>query len=233
MNLTKKKARTAGLLYLLMGITGAFGLIYVPSKINVAGDAMATINNIINSEFLFRAGILSRILCQTIFVFLVLSLSSLFLEVNKSHTKVMVALVLVSVPIAILFELNQIAALILLTGEDFLPAFNTEQLNTLVMVFLTLYEKGILIVEIFWGLWLFPLGYLAYKSGFIPKIIGILLIIACFGYVVEFLTNLLFPVGGDIISKLIPFVTIGEIVMMLWLLIAGVKKNYSVPEVTA
>lgn len=232
MNPTKKQARMAGLLYFLMGLTGVFGLMYVPLKINVAGDTIATLNNIIHSEFLFRAGILSRILCQIIFIFLVLALSRLFLEVNKLHTRAMVALVLVSVPIAILFELNQVAALVLLNGADFLSGFNTEQLNALALIFLKLYEQGIFIVEIFWGLWLFPFGYLAYKSGFIPKIIGILLIVACIGYLVESLVNLLFPFGGDLISKLIPFVTIGEIVMMFWLLIVGVKKSYTAPVET-
>lgn len=218
------------MLYLLMGITGIFGILYVPSKIIVTENISATVNNIVASEMMFRLGIISRLICQTIFVFLVLALYKLFKDVNKSQARLMVALVLVAVPIAFLYELNQIAALILVGGE--LPVvLEQDQLYNLVALFLKLYDHGVFAVEIFWGLWLFPFGWLAYKSGFIPKIIGILLMIACVAYIIESFTKLVIPDQTEFISKVIPVLTIGELVMMLWLVIAGIKRNYSAPEV--
>ncbi|MEN8250496.1 MAG: DUF4386 domain-containing protein [Bacteroidota bacterium] len=224
MKATKKSARIAGLLYLLMAITGAFGILYVPSNIIVHGDVTQTANNIITSESLFRMGIVSYLICQASFVFVVLALYHLLKGVNGKLALLMLALVIVAIPIAFLNMLNQIAALILLSGVDSLQEFEPEQLNSLVMVFLKLHEQGIYIVQIFWGLWLFPFGLLVYKSGFIPRVLGILLMIACFGYMVDSFAFLLYPHVGDIIS---PYATvpsaIGEFSIILWLLIKGVK----------
>ena len=173
MNSKKKNARTAGLLYLLMGITGGFGIMYVPANIIVAGDITATARNMIDSEFLVRLSVYSGLISQTIFVFLVLSLNRLLKEVNPKHAKLMVTLVMVSVPIAFLNSLNLVAAQILVSGSDYLNIFDTAQRNSLMMLFIELYEQGVIIVEIFWGLWLLPFGLLVIKSEFIPRIIGI------------------------------------------------------------
>ncbi len=228
MNLKKKKARIAGLMYLLMGITGAFGIMYVPTNIMVAGDATATANNIMNSELLFRLSMVSNLISQTIFVFLVLSLNRLFKEVNPKHAKLMVTLVTVSVPIAFLNILNLVAAQILVSGVDYLTVFDKNQLNSMMMVFLNLYEHGIFIGGIFWGLWLYPLGLLIFKSKFIPKIIGIFLIIGCFAYLTDSFTSLLFPQYKAIISPiLIAPLAIGEFSIIFWLLIKGVKNQQS------
>ncbi len=226
MNLKKKKARIAGLMYLLMGITGAFGIMYVPTNIMVAGDATATANNIMNSELLFRLSMVSNLISQTIFVFLVLSLNRLFKEVNPKQAKLMVTLVTVSVPIAFLNILNLVSAQILVSGVDYLTVFDKNQLNSMMMVFLNLYEHGIFIVGIFWGLWLYPLGLLVIKSKFIPKIIGIFLIIGCFAYLTDSFTSLLFPQYKAIISPiLIAPLAIGEFSIIFWLLIKGVKNQ--------
>ncbi len=226
MNLKKKNARIAGLMYLLMGITGAFGIMYIPTNIMVAGDATATANNIMNSELLFRLSMISNLISQTIFVFLVLSLNRLLKEVNPKHAKLMVTLVTVSVPIAFLNILNLVAAQILVSGVDYLTVFDENQLNSMMMVFLNLYEHGIFIVGIFWGLWLYPLGLLVFKSKFIPKIIGIFLIIGCFAYLTDSFTSLLFPQYKAIISPiLIAPLAIGEFSIIFWLLIKGVKNQ--------
>jgi len=196
----------------------------VPSKINVLGNATATINNIMAHQMLFRLGIVANIIGQIIFIFLVLALYRLFKEVDKGQARLMVALVIASVPITFMIILNQIAALILLSGAGFLSAFTPQQLQSLAMFFLTCYDHGIFIVGIFWGLWLFPFGYLTYKSGFLPKILGVLLMLGCAGYLVDAFTFLIFPAYHDIVSQIttVP-ASIGEISMIFWLLFKGVK----------
>ena len=226
MDSKKKNARIAGILYLLLGITGAFGIMYVPANIMVAGDATATANNIIDSQFLFRLSMISNLISQAIFVFLVLSLNRLLKEVNPKYAKLMVALVTVSVPISFLNILNLVAAQILVSGADFLTVFDTNQLNAFTLLFLNLYEHGIYIVGIFWGLWLYPFGMLIIKSKFIPKIIGIFLVIGCFAYLADSFTSLLFPEYKEIVSTIIMLpLALGEFSIIFWLLIKGVRKT--------
>lgn len=229
MDSKRKTARIAGVLYLLMAVTGFFGIMYVPSTIIVRGDATATVNNILAYEWLFRVGIVSNLICQISFIFLVTVLYRLFKDVNRKHALLMLALVVASVPIAFLNMLNQIIALQLLSGSDFLKPFEPEQLNALVMVFLNLHLEGIAVVEIFWGLWLLPFGLLVFKSDFIPRILGVLLIIACFGYLTNSLVHLIFPHYGDTIALIVSAPqALGELAMMLWLLIKGVKDQHAV-----
>ena len=131
----------------------------------------------------------------------------------------MVVLFLVSVPIAMLNMLNQFAALLLLSGADHLTVFTAAQLQALVPLFLDLHEQGVFIAQIFWGLWLFPLGYLVFKSGYIPRILGVLLIIAGIGYLIDSVTFFLFP-NFDVTISL--FTIWGELLFALWLLFRGV-----------
>jgi len=228
MNPTKKTARTAGLLYLVLAVTGGFSMLYVPSLI-VPGDAAATAKNIVAHESLFRIGIVSGLVCQVVFVFLVLALYKLFKGVNNTHASVMVALVVAAVPVAFLNMLNQLAALHVLSGAGYLRVFAPDQLNALLMLFLDLHSQGLLIVEIFWGLWLLPLGLLVIKSRFIPGFLGVLLIIGCFGYLIDFLTRLLFPGYTAIVSPIAGASKFGELAMILWLLIKGVKGQQTAP----
>ncbi len=218
MDSPRKTARDAGIWYLLLAVFGAFGILYIPTLI-VAGDAGATVENIVASESLFRLSFVSGLLGQIAFIFLVLVLYKLLKPVNKTHALFMVVLALVSIPITML-KLNQIAALMLLNGADYLTVFTADQLQAQVMFFLELSDVGINIVQIFWGLWLLPFGYLVYKSGFLPKILGVLLIIGCFGYVIDFFTFFLLPNFGLTITE---FTGFGEILILFWLLIKGVK----------
>ena len=132
----------------------------------------------------------------------------------------MVIFILVAAPIAMLNELNQFAVLLLLSGADYLTAFTVDQLQTLVPLFLDLHEHGINIAGIFWGLWLFPLGYLVFKSGFLPRILGILLMIGCFGYLIESFAAFLLP---NYEVEIALFTFWGEVLLPLWLLIKGVN----------
>jgi len=131
----------------------------------------------------------------------------------------MVIFILLGVPIAMLNELNHFVVLLLLSGADYLTVFTADQLQALVPLLLDLHEHGIMIAHIFWGLWLLPMGYLIFKSGYIPRILGVLLIIGGFGYLIDFVTFLLFP---DFDVTIAEFTFIGELLLPLWLLIKGV-----------
>ncbi len=144
----KKTARIAGLLYFLLAITGLYGIMYVPSQLIVRDDISITASNILNNEFLFRTGIMSNLLCQTLFVFLVLALYRLFEQVNIRLARTMVALVLVAVPIAFVIIFNQFYALIMVT-QGFMTAFEPKQVQALTMSFLTMYNVGNSIIGIF------------------------------------------------------------------------------------
>lgn len=213
-------ARLAGVLYLLLIPFSGFGILYVPSQLVVPGDAATTASNIIASEGLFRGAIVSNLIGQTIFIFLPLVLYRLLKPVDKNHALLMVVFVLIAVPIAFINELNHFGVLILLSGADYLSVFSLDQLHAQVMLFLELHEHGIAIATVFWGLWLFPLGYLVFKSGFLPKILGVLLIIACIGYLIDSLTFMLFPDFDVTISQ---FTFIGELLLPLWLVFKGVN----------
>ena len=226
MNPRKGTARTAGLLYLLLAVTGGFSMLYVPSLI-VPGDAAATAANIAANESLFRLGIFSGLISQVVFVLLVLALYALFRGVSKGYSSVMVALVVAAAPVAFLNMLNQVAALHMLGGAAYLTAFAPGQVNALMMLFLDLHGHGLLIVELFWGLWLLPLGLLVIRSGFIPRMIGALLIIGFAGYLLDFATRLLFPEYTAIVSPIAGVSKFGELAIILWLLIKGVKEQHA------
>lgn len=222
---SKRNARIAGLLYLLMAVSGGFGIMYVPASIIVSGDAAATANNIVVSEWTFRLSIVSNIVSQVTFVFLVLTLNRLFKDVDWRQAKLMVTIVTVAVPIAILNTLNLIGALMINDEVAYLQAFDTEQRNSLVLVFLRLYEQGLLLAGIFWGLWLLPFGILVMRSGFIPKILGVFLIIGCFAYLIDSLVGLMLPQYKETVSQILMLpLAIGEFSVIFYFLIKGVRE---------
>ncbi|MDQ2952583.1 MAG: DUF4386 domain-containing protein [Chloroflexota bacterium] len=210
--------RVAGLLYLLLAITGAFGILYVPGTLIVLGNAEATADRIRTSESLFRLAIASELISATTFIFVVLALYRLFKGVNQEHASLMVILVLVSVPISFLNVLSEIAALMLVSGADFLSVYGKPQLDALALVFLRLHSQGFVVVGIFWGLWLFPLAMLAFRSGFVPRVVGGLLILAGMAYVVVSLTSLLLPQYASLVSSVAVLAEAGELSMIVWLL---------------
>ena len=218
-----KTARIAGFLYLILIICGMFSYMFVNSRLIVPGDAATTINNIMASKSLYVSGIISWLISETAFVLLVYVLYKLLKPVNKNHALLMVMFVLVAVPISFINELNKFAALLLLSGADYLTAFTANQLHALVPLFLDLNEYGIHINSMFFGLWLLPLGYLVFKSGYIPRILGILLMIGWLGYMLEFFTFFLFPDFNAAIEPVFMITGIGEFLLVLWLLIKGVN----------
>ena len=211
-------ARVAGLLYLTMVPLGFFGN-YGHANLVVPGDVATTVNNIMASASLFRLSIMSALLVQIVNIFLVLVLYELLKPVNKYHAVLMVVFFLVSVPVTMLNELNQFAALLLLSGANYLTVFEAGQLQAQAMLFLGLHEYGIKIAGLFWGLWLFPMGYLVFRSGFLPWILGVLLVIGCFGYLIDSIAFFYFPSFESILL----YTFWGELLLPLWLLFKGVN----------
>ncbi len=205
----KKVVKLLRISYLLWMIVGLFGLMYVPSKLIVMGDAAATASNILANELLFRWGIVASLATQLLFIIAALLLYKLFVEVNKDQSTLMAILALVSVPIAMVSTLFKIGVLHLLDDPSQM------------MFFLNMNLQGIIVASIFWGLWLFPLGYLIYKSGYFPKFVGIAVIIGGFGYLIDSFVKLVCPLLN--ISAFVDILTLGEMVFVLWIIIRGAK----------
>lgn len=223
----KTIARIAGLCYLVVVLTGIFNLAYVPSKLIVWDDPSETIERIQASETLFRMGIFSAILCYTAFLILPFILYKLLSEINQPIALAMVILAVVSVPLSLVNLNNKLAVLSLLENVSSLQPFETRQLQERVMFYLNQYGNGIQLVSIFWGLWLFPFGYLIFKSRFLPTILGLLLMAGCFGYLINFIGNFFFKGYSEAgISGFIALpASIGEIGTCLYLLIIGTKHK--------
>ncbi len=227
-----KQARIAGALYLALAATGPFHLLYVPHALIVPGNSSATAANIVSHEMLFRLGIVAGLLEPITFIFVALALYNLLTRVSKPYASVMVALVMVSAAVGFANVLNNIAALVLARGDDFLSAIDKPQRDALAMLFLRLHGQGNVINEIFWGLWLFPFGVLVMRSGFLPRILGILLVINSFAYVAQSLTSLLFPGYADLVATWTFPALFGELWIMFWLLIKGAKVKSPLPVAT-
>ena len=225
MRFTKNPGRIAGLLYVLASIVGIFGLLYVPSKLVVDGHAVETAHNIAVSETLFRLGIAAHVIGEALFVFVALALYDLFKAVNPRTALCMLTLILVAIPMAFLNELNAIAALVLVRGTDFLSVFSQPQRDALAMLFLNVHGAGFDITGIFWGLWLFPLGLLVYRSGFVPRILGVALMVNCFPFLINSLTALVEPHCEALVHGWMRPFHFGEQAFMLWLLIMGAKPK--------
>ena len=226
MTSTRQQARAAGRLYVLIALIAPVGLLYVPGRLIVSGDATATADNIRASEWLLRLGIASELIHQAIAVFLVLALYRLFKTVDEALARQVVILgALVSVPIMFVNVLNEIAALILVSGAGFLSVLEKPQLDALAYLFLRLHEEGIIVVSIFWGLWLFPFGMLVIRSGFIPRVFGVLLVIAGIGNLASAFTSLVLPRYAPMVSQVTLPLVLAELPIIFWLAIWGARPS--------
>lgn len=224
----KKEARIAGALYFVLVLSGMFSLLYVPSILIRWDDAAETHKNIISNEGLFRLGILGDIVMATAFLFLSLAVYKLLHAINRGVAMTMVVLVMVSVAVSYVSLIFKLDVVSLVFGTHDIGPLDATQRAHETLALLRSHNNGIYINQIFWGLWLFPFGFLVYKSGFLPKIFGILLMIGCVGYLIEFLGSFLFP--GQYENTLIPTIAtiphaLGEIGTCLWLLIIGVRTK--------
>ena len=226
MNASKKTARLAGLLFVLAGVAGGFGLFYIRSYVIVPGDAAATVANIRASEFLYRAAILGTLFSQVFLFFFGLTLFQLFKDVNRVLATVFLTSVLMSVGIAVVNTLNHFQALLLLSGADYLKVFTPEQLNAMAMVSIRLANSsGQGLLEIFWTPYYFAFGLLIIKSRYLPKVLGVLLMIMSIGYAVNVFEKVLIPEFHPLIFTRLAMTlgALGGIPTVLWLLIKGAK----------
>jgi len=231
MNATNNPGRVAGFLYLSLIIAAPLRLIYIPSTLFVRGNATATANNIAAHESLFRLGMVSDLFAGIILIFLLLALYRLFKGVDQNQAVLMVVVGgLMPATIDFLNVLNDAAALMLVRGADFLSVFEKPQRDALALLFLRLHHQEIVAAEILWGLWLFPLAVLVLRSGFLPRFLGVWLIINGFAYLAMSFTGLLLPQYEDLVSNIAFPALLGEMAFMLWLVIKGARPPLTLPS---
>jgi hypothetical protein len=233
MGATMNRGRLAGLLWLLTTVAGGFGLFYVRSHVIVPGDAAATAANILASESLYRAAIVSSLVSQVLQFFLGLTLFDLFREVNKRLATVALASVLMSVGIAVVNMLNHFGALLLLSRPDFLKVFAPGQLEATALVLLRLANgSGQGLLEIFWAPYYVSFGLLVIRSRFLPKVLGFLLMLMGVGFAVNILQKFLIPqLYPEMFTQLaMTLGALGGVPTMLWLLIKGASAPKAVPQ---
>jgi len=221
---TRNPGRVAGIWYLLLVLAGPIRLIYIPNKLFVHGNAPATANNIAAHEWLFRFGIISDLVGAVILIFLVMALYRLFKGVDQ-NLAVLVVILGGVMPALIDFVgvVYDAAALTLVRGADFLSVFDKPQRDALAMLFLRLRDHQNTAAEILWGLWLFPLAILTYRSRFLPRFLGVWLTINGFAYVLLSFTGELLPQYQDKVFILSQPALFAELAFMLWLVIKGAK----------
>ncbi len=228
----RQHARTAGFLYLIVVLTGMFSLAYVPSQIPVDDNAAKTVATILANLPLYRLGIVASLVCYCAFLVLPLALYRLLSPYGKNAAVLMVAFAATSVPITYVNILHKFDVLSLLSGADYLHAFTTEQLHAQVMFALDAYDNGLLVSQIFWGLWLMPFGYLVFTSRVLPRLLGVLLMLGCLGYLVSFLGHALHAdyVHAGVAGFIRLPAALGEMGTCLWLLIMGARMPMRDPQ---
>ena len=226
----RKAAIVAGSAWLIIIILGIFAEFFIRMQLIVPGDAATTANNIMASELLFRIAIASDLIMLTFDVVVVLALYVLLKQVNNSLALLAAFFRLVMAAILGINLLNLFFVLLLLSGADYLIVFDTDQLHALVLVFLNAHSHGYDIALVFFGLHLLVLGYLVFKSGYLPKILGVLLIFASLGYLIDSFANLFLPNDETIISLIAIFLiliaVVAELSLSLWLIL----KSDKIPE---
>jgi len=220
-----KSARIAGLLYLFITVTGVFNLMIVPGRLIVRGDPAATAARILASESLFRADVAIALLSSLGFLFLALALYQLFKGVHQPLAALMAILVVVQIPLSVVDAMVRLGVLELVRGGDYLAAMGAPQRDVLGMMLLRLLDHGTVASELYWGLWLCPLGALVLRSGFIPRLLGYWLIVNGIAYVVLCATGLLMPEHRREVYNVLFPIMLGEVAFTLWLLVFGARPR--------
>ena len=224
MDSTRSLARRAGLLYVLASSTAPFTYLYVPDTLIVQGDALATADRVRTMEGLLRAAIIGELYSATLLVFAALALYQLFKGVDQRISALMAAMILVSVPISYVNALIHIAPLLLIKNSAIAAVLDPGQVAAQVTLFLRLHNYGLVINQIFWGLWLFPIGVLVMRSGFIPRWLGFPLFFAGAGYVLNSLGMLVLPPSLRWLTGSLQLLGVGEMPFFsFYLLIWGVR----------
>jgi hypothetical protein len=219
-------ARTAGLLYLIVAVTGGFAELYVRSGALVPGDAAATAANIGESATLFRAAFAIDLINITCFLLVGLALHTLLKPVDPRAALAMLASNAVAVAVMAANLLNHLGALLAATSPDYAAAFGGESADALALMFLDLHDHGYTIAQVFFGLWLLPLGYLIHQSGMFPRALGVLVMVGCAGYLADVAAVLLSPDYDSSLSPILVWpAAVAEISLVLWLLAKGVRTR--------
>jgi hypothetical protein len=230
----KRLARIAGIFYLLVGIFGGFAEGFVDPKLYVANDPAATAGNVIANSALVRMGVVAHLADAAFFVLTALALYFLLRHVHESVARAMLVFVALAAGIITLNAVFQFEGLRVATDSAYAAAFGTAGSNALVLLLLDIQHYGTLSGQVFFGLWLAPLGYLAYKSGLFPKPLAVILVAATVCYLVDVLAAFLVP---DFARQIHPFIVIvpaiAEIWMVLYLLVVGVRTVKPDPVVPA
>jgi hypothetical protein len=217
--------RTAGVFYLRMGRGTGFGMGYVDPLLQASKDAAVTVSTLQASASLFHAGVASTTFGLIAMLFLANALFGLFESVDRSQARLLVIFVGVGVAIALLNLVNLLTAIQLSRGDGNLSAVNPAQRGGLMLTFLAAYRCGSQVAAFFWGLWLLPFGLLILRSGLVPRVLGVLMTVGCFIYLLLGITGLFFPGYGKIVRQCLIIPTIGEIGTIAWLLLKGIEDR--------
>jgi len=220
---TKRDARIAGWLYFLFVVPGPFCLMYVPNKILVRGDAAGTAANVLAHEMLLRTSVVIWLLGMALWIVLALALFRLFNGVSKALASLLVIFVAVSAGIGFLNELHNLAAILVLRGNEFAGTLTQPQREAVAMLFLRLHGQGQAVNEMFWGLWLLPFGLLIARSHFVPRLLGIWLLLDGFAWMGLSIVALLAPTYSDVAFKVAQPAVFAELAVMLWLMTVGIR----------
>ena len=224
MNSIQKTARVVGFLYVLIAVCAGFSFGYVRTTLIVPGDAAATVSNLLASEWLFRLGIVADAVVFLSEIVLIALLYALLKPVSKTLTLAAIYARLAMVVMQGMNLLNYFFVILLLSGANYLTVFEPKQLNALVLLFLNAYEYVALVWGAFFGLHTLLLAYLVYKSDYLPRVLGVLMVVASFGYLLDSFGNFLLPQYDAIYASVVVLLAIlGELPLAVWLLIKGVN----------
>lgn len=224
MNISKKTARIAGVLWLLMSVFGLFSQMGFRESVFIIDNLAMTADNILSNQFLFRLGVVSELIMLICYLLTGLVLYRLLAAIHKDLASLMVVFVILGTAIGMLNVLNEFASLYVLTKEVYQNVFTEVQLQAQAMTYYDLYEHGYVIAHIFFSLWVLPLGLLIYKSKFIPKIFGVLFVIETILGLLSAGIHFLYP-NSSLELNLLWVVAVAEFSFMLWLLIRGINTS--------
>lgn len=226
MNSIPSAARKAGALYLVFAVVAVVRQYAFPAFL-VPGDAAATARNIAAAEPAYRAAVLTGFLTHVLFLCVVVSLYALLKEAGRKTAMLMVLFVATGVALSFANLVNELAPLVLLHGAGDYAALGKPQLDALALAFLRLHAAGATVAMVFWGLWLFPFGALVIRSGWFPRILGVLLLVAGLGYLATGVTALGLPEHRRLVARFMMPLYFGELPIVYWLLIKGAKPPAS------
>lgn len=228
-----KQARIAAFLYFIMGPPTVFALIFIPRTLIVTHDAAATAQRVLANEGLFRLGVLAELIGGAGLVLIAMALHRLLADVDRWHARLMVTFVAISVAIAYVSAAFNLGALTLFREPEFVGAFDAAQREAFGFMFLRLHLFGTQVNHMFWGLWLIPFGILVMRSRFIPRILGVLLLVNGVAFIIVCFVWVLVPAYGPVMFKVMLPAFFGEIWIALYLAIKGVDVGKLSPAVPA